>query len=124
MNVQSSRSHLITTFTLVEVTKSKECIGAKLNLVDLAGSERVKASGVTGDKLKEACSINLVLNKLVSVVDGLCQGKKRSQLGLRDSKLTALLGDSLGGNCKTTLLAMLSPSQNYSRESNNTLKFA
>lgn len=75
MNEGSSRSHLITTFTIVDINKQKgkEKIfrGAKLNLVDLAGSERVKDSGVTGEALKEAAKINLSLNALSAVVNAL-----------------------------------------------------
>ena len=122
MNDESSRSHLIMTLTLVDVDKKKVVTGAKLNLVDLAGSERVKDSGVSGQALQEAGYINKSLYTLAGVVDGLCKGAKI--IPYRDSKLTSLLADSLGGNCKTTLLGCLSPAQDYCRESNNTLKFA
>ena len=124
MNDESSRSHLIMTLTLVDVNKRKEFTGAKLNLVDLAGSERVKDSDAQGQALAEACHINSSLYNLAGVVDGLCKGKAKNLIPYRNSKLTALLQDSLGGNCKTTLLACLSPSQDFCRESNNTLKFA
>ena len=122
MNDESSRSHLIMTLTLVDVDKKKVVTGAKLNLVDLAGSERVKDSGVSGQALQEAGYINKSLYTLAGVVDGLCKGAK--MIPYRDSKLTSLLADSLGGNCKTTLLGCLSPAQDFCRESNNTLKFA
>ena len=112
------------TLTLVEVTKKKELMGAKLNLVDLAGSERVKDSNVQGQNLQEACYINSSLYNLAGVVDGLVQKKPAAQIGYRNSKLTAILQDSLGGNCKTTLLACLSPAQDFCKESHNTLKFA
>lgn len=95
---------------------------AKLNLVDLAGSERTKDAGVAGKQLEEACYINKSLFALVRVVDAL--QKKEKVVNYRDSKLTLLLSDSLGGNCKTTLLAMLSPSLEYNKESNSTLGFA
>lgn len=114
------------TLTTVEVGKKgkvKELKGAKLNLVDLAGSERVKDSGVTGQALKEAAQINLSLNALAAVVNALSSGKS-TNIPYNDSSLTRLLADSLGGNCQTTLLAMLSPSQTFCRESNSTLKFA
>jgi hypothetical protein len=94
---------------------------AKLNFVDLAGSERVKDSEVTGAKLKEACYINKSLFALAGVVDSLQNGKK---VNYRDSKLTMLLSDSLGGNCMTTLIATISPSLDFCQESNNTLCFA
>ena len=122
MNEESSRSHLIMTLTVTEVNRKGKFTGAKLNLVDLAGSERVKDSNVSGQALKEAACINQSLLTLAAVVDALCTGKKN--IPYRESKLTQLLSDSLGGNCKTTLLAMLSPSQSFCRESVNTLKFA
>ena len=113
MNDESSRSHLIMTLTLVEVGK-KTVVGSKLNLVDLAGSERLKDSMATGQALKEACHINSSLYALAGVVDGLTKGKPGEQINYRNSKLTSILSDSLGGNCKTTMLAMLSPAQAFS----------
>ena len=110
MNDESSRSHLVMTLTVVDVSGSKEVIGAKLNLVDLAGSERVKDSNVSGASLQEACHINSSLYNLAGVVDALCKNKPRNLIPYRNSKLTAILQDSLGGNCKTTMLACLSPS--------------
>ena len=125
MNEESSRSHLILTLTLIEKKKrKKELIGAKLNLVDLAGSERVKDSNVEGQNLKEAIHINSSLYNLAGVVDALCKGKPKNLIPYNNSKLTSILQDSLGGNCKTTMLACLSPSQAFCKESNNTLKFA
>ena len=91
MNDESSRSHLIMTLTLVEVSQDKELMGAKLNLVDLAGSERVKDSNVTGQSLKEACHINSSLYNLAGVVDALCKNKPKELIPYRNSKLTALL---------------------------------
>lgn len=110
------------TLTVTQVDDRKRFTGAKLNLVDLAGSERNKDSQASGQQLKEAGYINQSLFTLAGVVDALCKGKK--QIPYKDSKLTKLLSDSLGGNCITTLLAMLSPSQKFCRESVNTLKFA
>lgn len=129
MNEGSSRSHLITTLTVVDINKSKDKSkvfkGAKLNLVDLAGSERVKDSGVTGEALKEAAQINLSLNALSAVVNALTSKQEKGAIiPYNSSNLTRLLADSLGGNCMTTLLACVSPSQNFCRESNQTLKFA
>ena len=80
-----------------------------MNLVDLAGSEKVKDSMVVGDALKEAASINLSLTTLSRVVSALSSGSK-AIIPYNESNLTKLLADSLGGNCQTTLLAMLSPS--------------
>ena len=112
------------TLTIVEFASGQEFVGSKLNLVDLAGSERVKDSKATGQKLSEACHINKSLFQLAQVVDALCKGKARNLVPYRESKLTSLLADSLGGNCKTTLIAMVSPSQDFCKESNNTLGFA
>lgn len=100
---------MILTLTIVEAD-SNEFIGSKLNLVDLAGSERVKDSGASGKSLTEACHINKSLFCLAQVVDALTKGKKGALIPYRESKLTSLLADSLGGNCITTLLAMVSPS--------------
>lgn len=94
---------------------------SKLNIVDLAGSERVKDSAVTGQQLVEAANINKSLFHLIQVVNDLKNGKKPNY---RNSALTKLLSDSIGGNCITTLLAMVSPSLQFSKESNNTLAFA
>lgn len=112
MNEVSSRSHLIMTITVNKIDARDYSVqSAKLNLVDLAGSERVKDSNVSGDQLKEACFINKSLYALAGVVSSL--QKQGSKVNYRDSKLTLLLSDSLGGNCRTTMLAMLSPSLQY-----------
>ena len=126
MNETSSRSHLILTVTVsVKDERDGSITCSKLNLVDLAGSERVKDSMVSGQQLKEAGYINKSLYTLAGVVDALQKGKDfKGQVNYRDSKLTLLLKDSLGGNCKTTLLAMVSPSQVFCNETNNTLSFA
>lgn len=109
MNEVSSRSHMlvmISVNTYDERDGSISC--AKLNLVDLAGSERIKDSGVTGDKFKEATHINLSLFNLANIVNQL--NKNEKVVNFRDSKLTALLKDSIGGNCLTTMVACVSPS--------------
>ena len=125
MNELSSRSHLIMTLTVNRFDeRDLSMTTAKLNMVDLAGSERVKDSGVSGEQLREAGYINKSLFTLASVVDSLQQTKTKKKVNYRDSKLTMLLQDSLGGNCKTTMLAMLSPSFDFHLESNCTLKFA
>ncbi|KAJ1458318.1 P-loop containing nucleoside triphosphate hydrolase protein [Pelagophyceae sp. CCMP2097] len=94
----------------------------KLNLVDLAGSERNKMSGASGVRLEESRKINASLSALGNVIAALCD--KKAHVPYRDSKLTRLLGDSLGGNCKTTMLATISPSDDALSETLGTLKFA
>ena len=96
----------------------------KLNLVDLAGSERVNVTGATGRRLEEAQKINKSLSALGNIIQALTDKRGRNHVPYRDSKLTRLLEDSLGGNCKTTMMAMISPSQDAFAESFSTLKFA
>lgn len=96
----------------------------KLNLVDLAGSERVNVTGATGKRLEESKSINKSLSTLGNVITALTTSKGRTHIPYRDSKLTRILEDSLGGNCKTTMMAMISPSNDAFSESLSTLKFA
>lgn len=97
---------------------------AKLNLVDLAGSERVRVSGATGSRLEETKKINKSLSALGNVISALTEKKSRNHIPYRDSKLTRILEDSLGGNCKTTMMAMISPSEDSASETLSTLKFA
>jgi hypothetical protein len=94
----------------------------KLNLVDLAGSERVRLSGATGSRLKESQHINQSLAHLGNVMTALIEQHK--YVPYRDSKLTRMLGDSLGGNCKTTMMAMISPAFEAMQETISTLTFA
>ena len=96
----------------------------KLNLVDLAGSERVRLSGATGQRLKESQQINRSLAQLGNVISALTEAKSRQHIPYRDSKLTRMLEDSLGGNCKTTMMAMISPAFEAMQETISTLKFA
>ncbi|KAG7577602.1 Kinesin motor domain [Arabidopsis thaliana x Arabidopsis arenosa] len=129
MNSESSRSHSVFTCTIESLwerdslTRSRF---ARLNLVDLAGSERQKSSGAEGDRLKEAANINKSLSTLglviMSLVD-LAHGKHR-HVPYRDSRLTFLLQDSLGGNSKTMIIANVSPSLCSTNETLSTLKFA
>ena len=87
----------------------------KLNLVDLAGCERVRVTGATGKRLDESKKINQSLSALGNVIKALTEKHNRVHIPFRDSKLTRLLEDSLGGNCKTTMIAMVSPaSESYS----------
>ncbi|KRX88559.1 Osmotic avoidance abnormal protein 3 [Trichinella pseudospiralis] len=96
---------------------------AKLHLVDLAGSERQSKTGATGERLKEATKINLSLSALGNVISALVDGKS-THVPYRDSKLTRLLQDSLGGNTKTIMIACISPADNNYDESLSTLRYA
>ena len=96
----------------------------KLNLVDLAGSERVRLSGATGQRLEESKQINRSLSALGNVISALTDTRGRSHVPYRDSKLTRMLEDSLGGNCRTTMMAMISPALEAMVETLSTLKFA
>lgn len=97
---------------------------AKLNLVDLAGSERVRISGATGQRLEESRKINRSLSALGNVISALTDERGRQHIPYRDSKLTRILEDSLGGNCKTAMYAMISPAGDAISETLSTLKFA
>ncbi|KAL8047444.1 hypothetical protein ABFX02_07G000900 [Erythranthe guttata] len=129
MNSESSRSHSVFT-CVIESRWEKDSMAhlrfGRLNLVDLAGSERQKSSGAEGDRLKEAANINKSLSTLglviMSLVD-VAQGKHR-HVPYRDSRLTFLLQDSLGGNSKTTIIANVSSSICSANETLSTLKFA
>ncbi|KAG0606203.1 hypothetical protein M758_9G122000 [Ceratodon purpureus] len=129
MNKESSRSHSVFTCTIESQWESDHMINyrfGRLNLVDLAGSERQRASGADGERLKEAASINKSLSTLglvIMVLVDAANGKPR-HVPYRDSKLTFLLQDSLGGNSKTTIIANISPSNCASLETLSTLKFA
>ncbi|GFT98502.1 kinesin-like protein KIF17 [Nephila pilipes] len=126
MNADSSRSHSIFTIHL-EMLEMENCgehiKQGKLNLVDLAGSERQAKTGATGDRLKEATKINLSLSALGNVISALVDGKSK-HIPYRDSKLTRLLQDSLGGNTKTLMVACLSPADNNYDETLSTLRYA
>ncbi|XP_071622890.1 kinesin-like protein KIF17 isoform X2 [Heliangelus exortis] len=127
MNKDSSRSHSIFTVNLEICTVDKQgqdhLRAAKLNLVDLAGSERQSKTGATGERLKEATKINLSLSALGNVISALVDGRCK-HIPYRDSKLTRLLQDSLGGNTKTLMVACLSPADNNYDESLSTLRYA
>eukprot|EP00930_Biecheleria_cincta_P003599 TRINITY_DN104531_c0_g1_i1.p1 TRINITY_DN104531_c0_g1~~TRINITY_DN104531_c0_g1_i1.p1 ORF type:complete len:1055 (-),score=152.61 TRINITY_DN104531_c0_g1_i1:36-3200(-) len=96
----------------------------RLNLVDLAGSERPRITGATGQRLEETKKINQSLSALGNVISALTERRPRTHVPYRDSKLTRLLEDSLGGNCRTTMMAMVSPAAEAFGESLSTLKFA
>ncbi|KAL6106292.1 kif21a [Pungitius sinensis] len=145
MNVQSSRSHAIFTIHLCQVrvcasdnqesdiresngnseVDEYETLTAKFHFVDLAGSERLKRTGATGDRAKEGISINCGLLALGNVISALGDRSKRSShVPYRDSKLTRLLQDSLGGNSQTVMIACISPSDRDFMETLNSLKYA
>lgn len=127
MNAGSSRSHSILTVTVEssvmdEAGEARFKVG-KLNLVDLAGSERQKRTEATGDRLDEAKSINLSLSALGNVINALVSDKAK-HIPFRDSKLTRLLQDSLGGNTKTSMMAALGPAVLSYDETLSTLRYA
>uniref|UniRef100_A0ABM5GGE1 Kinesin-like protein KIF21A isoform X2 n=1 Tax=Pogona vitticeps TaxID=103695 RepID=A0ABM5GGE1_9SAUR len=147
MNVQSSRSHAIFTIHLCQtrvcspvdadnmtdnriISESSqlnefETLTAKFHFVDLAGSERLKRTGATGERAKEGISINCGLLALGNVISALGdKSKKVTHVPYRDSKLTRLLQDSLGGNSQTVMIACVSPSDRDFMETLNTLKYA
>eukprot|EP01116_Phalansterium_solitarium_P010839 TRINITY_DN261_c0_g3_i1.p1 TRINITY_DN261_c0_g3~~TRINITY_DN261_c0_g3_i1.p1 ORF type:complete len:670 (-),score=260.08 TRINITY_DN261_c0_g3_i1:258-2267(-) len=127
MNATSSRSHSIFTCNVETCEKDDagedHIRGGKLNLVDLAGSERQSKTEATGQRLKEAAKINLSLSALGNVISALVDGKS-THVPYRDSKLTRLLQDSLGGNAKTVMLTALSPADNNYDEGLSTLRYA
>ncbi|XP_063229667.1 osmotic avoidance abnormal protein 3 [Bacillus rossius redtenbacheri] len=123
MNADSSRSHSIFSVRLEMLREGEHIRSGKLNLVDLAGSERQAKTGATGDRLKEATKINLSLSALGNVISALVDGKSK-HIPYRDSKLTRLLQDSLGGNTKTLMIACLSPADNNYDETLSTLRYA
>lgn len=96
----------------------------KLNLVDLAGSERQTKTGAAGDRLKEATKINLSLSALGNVISALVDGRRSKHVPYRDSRLTRLLQDSLGGNTKTLMVACVSPAAYNYDETLSTLRYA
>ncbi|KAM5270061.1 kinesin-like protein KIF17 isoform 10-T10 [Hipposideros larvatus] len=127
MNKDSSRSHSIFTVSIeiyaVDERGKDHLRAGKLNLVDLAGSERQSKTGATGERLKEATKINLSLSALGNVISALVDGRCK-HIPYRDSKLTRLLQDSLGGNTKTLMVACLSPADNNYDETLSTLRYA
>ena len=127
MNAESSRSHSIFTIVVemssIEEETGREILRAgKLNLVDLAGSERQKKTGASGDTLKQGAMINLSLTSLGNVIQALTEA--REHIPYRDSKLTRLLQDSLGGNTKTLMIAAVSPADYNFDETMSTLRYA
>lgn len=134
MNETSSRSHAVFTLTLTqkrhdaETTMDTEKV-SRISLVDLAGSERAASTGATGDRLKEGAEINRSLSTLGRVIAALADlsaGKKKnaSKVPYRDSVLTWLLKDSLGGNSMTAMIAAISPADINYEETLSTLRYA
>merc|ERR1712023_345287 len=123
MNSESSRSHLISSI-LIESTNRKTNLVAtgKLTLVDLAGSESQKKTGASGDTLKEAMAINKSLSALGNVISALTKGD--GHVPYRNSKLTELLQDGLGGNAKTLLFVNASPADYNFSETCGSFEFA
>ncbi|XP_036444905.1 kinesin family member 4 [Colossoma macropomum] len=127
MNAASSRSHAIFTVNLEQRRggDKSDVVVSKLHLVDLAGSERQKKTKAEGDRLKEGISINRGLLSLGNVISALGdESKKGTFVPYRDSKLTRLLQDSLGGNSHTLMIACISPADSNIEETINTLRYA
>ncbi|KAF8765952.1 hypothetical protein HU200_007990 [Digitaria exilis] len=132
-NADSSRSHCVFTCVIKSESKNPEdgsssTRSSRINLVDLAGSERQKLTHAIGDRLKEAGNINRSLSQLGNLINILAEisqsGKQRHHVPYRDSKLTFLLQESLGGNAKLAMICAVSPSQSCKNETLSTLRFA
>ena len=131
MNNTSSRAHTIVTIEFKQVqavSKTKSEKLSKINLVDLAGSERANSTGATGARLKEGCNINkslLVLGNVINTLADKALGKKKDVLPpYRDSALTRILQNALGGNSKTVMICALSPASINYEETLSTLRYA
>ncbi|NIG58810.1 kinesin-like protein KIF18B [Pontoporia blainvillei] len=129
VNAMSSRSHAI--FQIL-VKQQDQIPGltqalrvAKMSLIDLAGSERASSTHAKGERLREGANINRSLLALINVLNALADAKgRKSHVPYRDSKLTRLLKDSIGGNCRTVMIAAISPSSLAYEDTYNTLKYA
>ncbi|XP_074080444.1 kinesin-like protein KIF18B [Macrotis lagotis] len=128
-NATSSRSHAV--FQIY--VKQQDCVPgltqtlqvAKMSLIDLAGSERASNTHASGERLREGANINRSLLALINVLNALADAKgRKSHVPYRDSKLTRLLKDSIGGNCRTVMIAAVSPSSLAYEDTYNTLKYA
>uniref|UniRef100_A0A3Q3LBN0 Kinesin-like protein n=1 Tax=Labrus bergylta TaxID=56723 RepID=A0A3Q3LBN0_9LABR len=123
MNEHSSRSHSIFLINIKqENMETEKKLSGKLYLVDLAGSEKVSKTGAEGAVLDEAKNINKSLSALGNVISALAEGTK-THVPYRDSKMTRILQDSLGGNCRTTIIICCSPSVYNEAETKSTLMF-
>ncbi|XP_056672957.1 kinesin-like protein KIF18B isoform X1 [Monodelphis domestica] len=128
-NATSSRSHAV--FQIY--VKQQDCVPgltqtlqvAKMSLIDLAGSERASSTHAKGERLREGANINRSLLALINVLNALADAKgRKTHVPYRDSKLTRLLKDSIGGNCRTVMIAAVSPSALAYEDTYNTLKYA
>jgi len=131
MNATSSRAHTIITIEFKQITINdgrKNERFSVINLVDLAGSEKAGQTGATGDRLKEGCAINkslTVLGQCISILADKANGKeKKTVVPYRDSALTRILQNALGGNSKTIMICALSPASINYEETLGTLRYA
>ena len=126
MNARSSRSHAIFTLSIESRSKEDGKTKSKFHMVDLAGSERQKKTKAKGDRLKEGININMGLLSLGNVISALGEENRgaNSHIPYRDSKLTRLLQDSLGGNSHTLVIACVSPADSNLEETSSTLRYA
>ncbi|XP_031347617.1 kinesin-like protein KIF18A [Photinus pyralis] len=122
-NAESSRSHAVfQVYVKMKFKTTGEVRVAKLSMIDLAGSERGAATGYSGARFTEGANINKSLLALGNCINSLADGHRH--VPYRDSKLTRLLKDSLGGNCQTVMIANISPSSHNYEDTYNTLKYA
>ncbi|XP_019410137.1 PREDICTED: kinesin-like protein KIF18B isoform X1 [Crocodylus porosus] len=129
VNATSSRSHAV---FQIYVKQQDRVVGiaqdlqvAKMSLIDLAGSERASAANTKGERLREGANINRSLLALINVINALADTKsKKPHIPYRDSKLTRLLKDSIGGNCRTVMIAAITPCTLAYEDTYNTLKYA
>uniref|UniRef100_G1PK19 Kinesin-like protein n=1 Tax=Myotis lucifugus TaxID=59463 RepID=G1PK19_MYOLU len=128
-NATSSRSHAIFQIFVKQQDRvpglTQALQVAKMSLIDLAGSERASSTHAKGERLREGANINRSLLALINVLNALADAKgRKSHVPYRDSKLTRLLKDSIGGNCRTVMIAAISPSSLTYEDTYNTLKYA
>ncbi|NXC05278.1 KI18A protein, partial [Orthonyx spaldingii] len=128
VNASSSRSHAVFQIYLRQQDKTasinQNIRVAKMSLIDLAGSERANATNAKGARFVEGTNINRSLLALGNVINALADPKSKKHIPYRNSKLTRLLKDSLGGNCRTIMIAAISPSSLFYDDTYNTLKYA
>ncbi|XP_029066589.1 kinesin-like protein KIF18B isoform X3 [Monodon monoceros] len=129
VNATSSRSHAIFQIFVKQQDRipglTQALRVAKMSLIDLAGSERASSTHAKGERLREGANINRSLLALINVLNALADAKgRKSHVPYRDSKLTRLLKDSIGGSCRTVMIAAISPSSLAYEDTYNTLKYA
>ncbi|XP_065712171.2 kinesin-like protein KIF18B isoform X2 [Patagioenas fasciata] len=128
-NATSSRSHAVFQICVKQQDRigglTRDLQVSKMSLIDLAGSERASVTNAKGERLREGANINRSLLALINVINALADTKsKKTHIPYRDSKLTRLLKDSIGGNCRTVMIAAVSPSALAYEDTYNTLKYA